>query len=433
MLTDALYASVALYGLNKASEAYNGFIELARWTAPLVTASAIICVIEHFWNNIIWRVKCISKDCVAVYSDEAIEIKVDKGTKVIYPGESFKKFARSHILLFSSDQKNLEFYEKNKNKLQNTSIYIGLKELETGLIKKIDNAIVFDINGAISRSLWKEIKLWKKNKPNPDILIYGNDLLAQNILRYGLLINLFSKNQNVTYHLAADNSLFIEKYPNLEMQNGDEIVYHNTSDENIWELVRSADYVIVADIVSAELIQTFAVNSCAGELYYYSPRGGNAGDYIALKNMKAFGRDKNVLTDENIRRRKLIQTAIELNAQYVRAYGSKEEKNNKPEDNWIKLSGFLKNSNISSADFNEVLAELPESLTDEELAELEHIRWCRFLYLNYWQKGIPSNGKNKDEEKRIHKNLKPYCELSKEEKDKDLAVVRTARIRRSKK
>ena len=36
--TDALYASFLLYQRNPASDVYNGWVEVARWTAPLVTA-----------------------------------------------------------------------------------------------------------------------------------------------------------------------------------------------------------------------------------------------------------------------------------------------------------------------------------------------------------------------------------------------------------
>lgn len=34
MITDAIYAGFALYFTNPVSDAYNGYIEFARWTAP---------------------------------------------------------------------------------------------------------------------------------------------------------------------------------------------------------------------------------------------------------------------------------------------------------------------------------------------------------------------------------------------------------------
>ena len=61
----------------------------------------------------------------------------------------------------------------------------------------------------------------------------------------------------------------------------------------------------------------------------------------------------------------------------------------------------------------------------EKLAELEHIRWCRYHYLNNWHYGIPENGKTKDLEKRIHCDLVPYSDLNEEAKERDRDNIRT--------
>ena len=52
-------------------------------------------------------------------------------------------------------------------------------------------------------------------------------------------------------------------------------------------------------------------------------------------------------------------------------------------------------------------------------AELEHIRRCRYHQFHNWRMGIPENGARKDVALRIHKDLIPYDELTKEEKEKD--------------
>lgn len=418
MIMDSLYASFALYFVNPVLDDYNGYIEFARWLAPLATATAILSALGAIWSNIICWFRCLSKDSVAVYSDEEIRIRFDKKVKPVYPGEKFKKLAKSHIILFSSDQKSLKFYEDNREKFRKNLVYIGLRELEAGLIKEVGSAVLFDINGSTARMLWKEIRLWGSRKEDICIVVYGNSLLAQNILSYGLLLNLFSKNQKISYHVISEKSQFQIKHPGLSLQNNDEIIYHSDLDQDTWHIVRAADVVIIADAVSADTLQTFLVNADAGRMYYYSPTAGDVGDYIAFRGPQAFGREEDILTDENIRRQKLVQAAIMLNEQYAAAYGGEKD--------WDKLSGFLKNSNISSADYNEIIADLLDTVPEEELAELEHIRWCRFHYLNYWKEGIPTNGKNKDNEKRIHKDLIPYSELSDGEKEKDRQVVRAA-------
>ena len=60
----------------------------------------------------------------------------------------------------------------------------------------------------------------------------------------------------------------------------------------------------------------------------------------------------------------------------------------------------------------------------ERLAELEHIRWCRYHLLNNWQYGTPDNGKNKDAVRRIHTLLVPYAALPEAEKEKDRENIR---------
>ena len=67
------------------------------------------------------------------------------------------------------------------------------------------------------------------------------------------------------------------------------------------------------------------------------------------------------------------------------------------------------------------------TLTEEKLewlAELEHIRWCRYHWLNNWVCGQPENGKNKDMQKRIHKCLVPYAELDETDREKDRENIR---------
>ena len=113
---------------------------------------------------------------------------------------------------------------------------------------------------------------------------------------------------------------------------------------------------------------------------------------------------------------------------------------------WDKLDAFTRCSNISCADYHEIRLKMMEAeqiptqvdqLSSEQmkeklewLAELEHIRWCRYHYLANWRQGIPENGKAKDMETRIHKDLVPYHRLELDsagqetEKEKDRENIR---------
>ena len=120
MTTNAIYAAFALYFTNPISDAYNVYIEIARWTAPLVTATAIaiLCALQNVWESLRNRVALFGKkNSVSVYSDMDSRICFGKDVSAIYPGDKLKKYAREHIIMFSTDEMNLQFYEKHKKEL----------------------------------------------------------------------------------------------------------------------------------------------------------------------------------------------------------------------------------------------------------------------------------------------------------------------------
>lgn len=408
--TDALYASLSLYFTNKASDGYNIFVEIARWTAPLVTAAAILSAINNVWQTVKYRFYLIGgKKTVAVYTDADIRLKENIGTKVIYPGENVKDYVKNHIIMFSSDKKNFEFYKEHESTLSNKKVYIGIREIEGSLIKTIENAVVFDVNNMIARELWKNIKIWNPRKDKLDVVVYGSSNLAGDIVSAGLQMNIFSLDQHINYHFITDNKLYRIRHRKLRLMNSDKLEYYSADDENIWEIIENADKVIVADEVEAELLQTIILSANNSEVYYYSPEDGDMGSYIEYRKPVPFGRYKDVFTEENILREKLIEKAKALHNYYESIYKTGKK--------WEDLSSFLRASNISAADFGNVLTNLNKD--EMELAELEHIRWCRFHFLNYYKYGEVRN-----DAKRIHNDLVWFVELLLEEKEKDLNAVR---------
>lgn len=420
MYSNAIYAAFALYFTNPISDSYNMFVEIARWTSPLVTATAILYAIQNMWVALRFRIVLWGKkDSVAIYSDTDHKIifdKHDKNISEIYPGENFKEYARSHIIMFSKDEKNLQFYENHSKALKDKKVYIGIRDIECNFLKASENITVFDINGTIGRMLWKEIAVWNMELSECQLVIWGDSTLTGNIISTGLQLNLFSRGQKLKYHIISDNTLFPERHSGLKLMNGDEIHYHKESDLDIWDYISRADIVIISDVLDAETLQTIVVKAKNAKIYYYSPNEGNMASYFDSKNILPFGRCNSIFTDENIRNRGLLRKAAALNEHYAEKYGTEKE--------WDALTGFLKGSNISASDFGEVLAVLHSRISEEEQAELEHIRWCRFLYLNYYTFGIPENGKNRDDIKRIHRDLVDYSELDPDEKRKDLEAIR---------
>lgn len=427
-LSDSLYYSFSLYFVNLNSDAYNIIVEIARWTAVLVTATTVLYFFKQIWVNIQRMIKSFRKDSVAVYSDTDKRIVFEeKSHAVIYSGRVICPRAKSHIIMMENDADSLRFYDDNKVKFGSRKVYIGIKEMEYGLIKNISGVIFYDIDGAIARTLWKSIRLWdgRKDRENQTITIIGNGHLGQNILNYGLLLNLFSLKQCITYNLVGDGKLYQVAHGKIETGNKDSVSYYASDDDSIWDVIRQSDVVIIADKSSVEQMQTIVAICENGRIFYYASDEGDVGSYIKSDNLYPYGKDHEIYTDENIRRGSLIKQAMALNYKYAEKYGGNLETDH--ENEWNKLDGFLKWSNISSTDYHEVLRAIAASESEvsiEELSELEHIRWCRFHYLNNWKYGIPDNGKNKDSKKKIHKCLCAYADLTDDEKVKDREVVK---------
>ena len=395
MFSDALYAALTLYSVSPVSDAYNLYIEIARWLAPLATVTTILCALQSGWQSLKNRIYLLGKtNTVSVYSDGDTRVCFGKGVSAIYPGDKFKGYAKEHIIIFSDDQKNLQFYEEHKWELLKKKVYIGIKDIEGCFLNPVGDVILFDINSAIARILWKEISLWKKGKDTFDLVIWGGNTLSGHIISTGLQLNLFSPNQKIRYHVIADHNLFRIRHDGLKLMNDDELLYYGSDAPDVWDVIAKADIVIVSDIPNPETLQTIAVKAGESDIYYYSPHEGDIASYFSYGNIRPFGRNEAVFTDENIRRGGLIEKAKALNARYAELY--------KTEANWNTLSGFLKASNISASDFGKVLCDLNGKVSEKEQAKLEHIRWCRFMFLNYYTLGIPKNGKNRDDVKRIH-------------------------------
>ena len=132
----------------------------------------------------------------------------------------------------------------------------------------------------------------------------------------------------------------------------------------------------------------------------------------------------------------LYERSKRINLRYAHLYQGTAETAENMEKEWGRLDPFTRYSNVSSADYHEIRLKLleaqglpcwAEELGPEDmelLAELEHIRWCRYHYLNNWRFGRPENGKAKDPVRRLHTLLIPYDELSEAEKEKDRENIR---------
>lgn len=434
-LGDSMYNSLSLYVISLNSDSMNLLIEIARWTAPIMTASGLILAIKNAYYRLRKQVSCMHQDATAVYSDNSNgDLLVNTLKHGILSEKELIKGAHSHILMFENDVDNLNYYQTYHKYFENQMVYMKLEKTDSFLLK--ENTIhFFNTNEIIARQYWKERNLLEYLTPdqmNVDIAIMGFGALGQRMLQYGLLNNIYTTNQRITYHIFGDSRLYEKVYPTFPMMNQDTIIFHGEDWKKDFNLFSTMERMILTEEPDLELVQ-YLLHTCKNTKIDYFSKGNLVLESLYKTDLLyGYGKATNIYTEQNIKTDHLYQAAMELNYKYACLYGdvNTENKDLAMRQEWEVLDGFTKGSNIASADYHQIrklvmahMKELGREMTNDDLSEGEHIRWSRFHFLNHWTYGIPENGKNKDAIKRIHVCLVPYKDLPEAEKKKDLEAV----------
>ena len=436
-LIDSLYNAFALYAINPVSDANNWLIIIAKWGAPLVLASGILMALQGIMERLKEFYVSLQKGATAVYSDnEYGNILKDNLHQGILVTDGRLRDVQDHILLFSKDIDNLNFYQRNQKALQGKNVYIQLNEMDSFLLRE-NSICFFHINEIIARKYWKEhhlLSYFENGNHTVRIAIIGFSSLGQQLLNYGLLNNIYDLEQQIEYHIWGESSLYEHMQENMKLMNGDRIIFHKNGWEEEVTQLSSMDRVIVTEENQLKLLQTLMYLCNETEIHYYNSGEAELEKIYRTTGLKSFGCYQEILTEQNIKSDELYRAAKELNYRYACIYGNvsgdREKKEAEMEGQWELLDGFTKGSNIASADYHEIRKLIMKKAQDEKkelskecLGHMEHIRWCRFHYLNHWNYGVPENGKNKDVGRRIHVCLVPFEELSQEDQKKDYEAV----------
>lgn len=431
---DAAFNSVSLYLMNYGDTPENIFVELARWVAPLATVSGIIMAFEQLNTALKNKIRYFRGNSVAVYGDaESKEIILSQlGKNGIEGRESFTKAGK--YIFVGPEEDNLRFLSSFANQIGNAPVYVRARSLKTTSLSGA-NVKLWSPEELSARLFWKQnflYPLFKSKAGQLNIVIVGFGDLGEELLLWGLQNLIFSPAQEIQYHIFGDGSKFTALHPMLP-EISDTICFHAEPWYENKALCDSADLLVLAqqenqtELVSSMLsvltrqeVHVFAANPASLQLL-------DGHDRLKLFSWKQEAQQLDLILDDQLLRR-----AKAINLRYAHLYSGVEETDENGEKEWAKLSAFTRYSNISSADYHEVRMKMlqemqtgPENAdTLELLSHLEHIRWCRYHYLSNWSYGIPDNGKAKDPEKRIHRDLVPYEHLTEGEKEKDRENIR---------
>lgn len=433
---DALYYALQAFCLNfSEAEQGNVLLYVGRVVCPVLTATGLFVVLRNGLKLIIDAFVSKMKNATAVYYDTEQMKAFGKGfCHPVFMGSEINKRVKSHVLLFEKDVDNLTFYKKMEGKIKkNSKVYIRLDQIESKLLKKSD-VYYFNINEIIARTYWKErnLKQYLKNgRLEAKIAILGFDALGQNLLDYGLMNNVYSLNQSIQYHVWGESRRYRNLLGDFDKMNEDTITYHDNSWQEELELLKSFDRIIVTLEADVQILQTLLYLNSDAEIDFYNPMGADLVQLYEGDKLTSFGELETVLTEENIKTDKLYRMAKEINYEYIVDY--RPDKNctwecpdmeEKMEREWKELPGFFKGSNVARADYQDIRRLVLEALEldkdhltaeqEEIFAEMEHIRWSRYYFVNHW-----SYCEKRNDKKRLHHLLIPYDKLPRAEQKKD--------------
>lgn len=466
---DAMFNCILMYTLNFDNPAPNLLAELARWTAPLVTAGAIaqlIAGLRSWARNLLIRFR---KDSTAVYGPESDKelIEAECGGRIVRTRgwEDFQK-AQRYVLL-GSDAENTAFLNRNSGALKDREVYLQSTSWRPQMIEE-KRLHVFSVEENAARLFWKQSGLCRDYAERAQdgryaIVLIGFGRLGEELLYWGLQFNLFDPKQKISYHVfpeGDDKGLkdFLELRPALSRLT-DEVKPHDENWRGQAELLRSAQRVIVCDQQNTErtvqdllfLAPQTAVDVLSGEDVFYRSlapdsiqgSGQTAGQGQKKYNIRLFPWRREALHAAYIFNDGLLAAAKAINLRYEHIYSGIDETPENAQACWEKLDAFTRYSNISSADYHEITRQMlyfregmtpygrsPEEAlaifekADEDtkmlFAELEHMRWCSYHYLNNWDYAPI---KKKDRVRRLHPLLVPFAELPAGEPEKDAENV----------
>lgn len=432
-LLQSMYITCKLYILGGDEIVPNLLVEISRWLAPVATASGIIFAINYIRRTFFNSVAQIKGDSTAVYgpADEKELILKQLGRNGIDCDEKFVQAER--YILLGSEEENLAFFNKHRAEISDKDVYAKCDVLSANVVA-YHNLHLFCAEELAAAAFWKKHCIYKLSKEHGHklkIAFIGFNKLGREVLLSAVQNNIFDPNQQIDYHIFGNAQGFCNIYHELKSQISDNIIFQYKQWHEQIDFLNTFDMVVVLQQPKqAQLLRDILLATKCKNIYVFDAADYGT-DILENDNRLISFKWKNFVYDiDRIFDKNLFEKAKMLNLKYANLYSGVAINNENRESEWKKLSTFLRYSNISAADHNDIqriiLTEENQGLTPdtmsadwfERLSELEHIRWCRYHWINNWVYGETADGK-KDSKNHIHPDLIPYDQLIDSEKQKD--------------
>ena len=424
-LSSAFYHAIRLYSLNTDTDDINLFIEVARWTAPFVTMSVVLFFAKSVWLKIVYNLRATKKNSCSVYGDgiEAAFFIESLGTHGIKGNLKKPLVSKYHVFFTKSMNEVIDI-------LNNHSIKKLMEEKRFQFYFNVpsDVNIAFKRNDIHTFSIEENtgIIYWSSHmaKPGEKIAIIGSNNLCDAILDKGLQSNIFEDYQQIEYHIWSNTNYHTTRASlnDALSMTFDKVIVYDKSWENSLHDLNKMDRIIVAydsednHSIGIKLMNIFPQK----KIHIKSDFDYALKDLFVNQHISYFGKLDDIINYDIIIKESLRNNAKEIHEHW--------QKFSKEKQSWDELPSFLIKSNISAAAFYPVIQKIASeelskdnAIPIELLCKLEHIRWCRFHYLQNWKYGPV-----KCAEKQTHPLLIPYKDLPVTEKNKDKSNVELA-------
>ena len=466
VIEHALFDAFGLFFYNRSNGGHiNWAITISEFMAPICLFSGFFIFVGGFSKIVIeWFIGSFRNNIIAVYGDnENARTIVTNGYQVnhrtIFRDNRVMPAANKHIIFFRDEIESIHFYENNKNEWGNNEVFIVLDKLDPFTFKSIDKmrkVNFVNINEIVAVNYWLTYDLVKYasfDNMEIDIAIVGFGDLWEKILNYGIILNCYRVNQQIRYHVWGDTHLHENYYISLEdkinddnnSQSGirDSIIYEGDDYEGNIRKLENMDRIIIAEECSLSFIQKVITICTNSEIFFYDSRKTSLEHLYHTPDDKidstaneedsihSYGYNR-VFSPEVILNEAKHRKAKRVNSRYDILYGELPDK----EDNWDEwsdkrwnaLTPFKQESNRMMAAYQTIREKIlisdikgEREITDDyviNLCKLEHVRWCRFHYLNAWE-----YDEIRDDNHRRHNDLRKFSELDEYEQRKDYEII----------